>query len=484
MKIIAMYLPQFHRVPENDKWWGEGFTEWTAVKSAKQIVQGQYQPHIPLNDNYYDLMDKKTMEWQSFLMNKYGVDGMCFYHYYFKEGRKILEKPAENLLRWKDIDMPFCFSWANETWARSWSKLSNVNSWTSKFEKNNQDKDILLEQVYGEEEQWKIHFEYLLPFFKDERYIKIDNKPVFIFYRPQAIPCLLEMTEYWRKLCTESGLNGLYLIGTNTADKGSLDAVMVQEPQNTLRTFDKKYCINIKDIWNQSLSYEGIRGIKTFYCGFPGYDDTPRRGNGGIYLEGSTPELFEKSIEKLLAKSKFYDNELVFINAWNEWGEGMHLEPDKKYKYGYLEAIQKAKKTYKNIRYIPSVDNSDQSRLIDKYRSYWTLFDRWLYKLESGCKLDNYFKKNDIHNIAVYGVGMVGKHFINEVEDSINIKYAIDRRNDNVNMKFPVLSDVSKEIEIDAIVVTVSYDYYQIYKQLRKKTESKIILIDEVVEEC
>lgn len=484
-KIIAMYLPQFHRTIENDLWWGKGFTEWTAVKGAERIFEGQYQPRIPLNKNYYNLLEKETMVWQAELMHKYGVDGMCFYHYYFKEGRKILEKPAENLLNWKDIDMPFCFSWANETWARSWSKLSNVNSWTSKYEKQNIKSNILLEQSYGEEKQWESHFEYLLPFFKDKRYIKIDGKPVFIFYKPQSIPCLVRMVEYWRQLCIKEGLEGLYLIGTNIAHAGVLDAVMIQEPQYSLTDFEKRNCIDAKKVWEHSIKCKGIKGQKTFYCGFPGYDDTPRRGKGGFFLSNSSSNLFKKNMVKLLSKSEYYGNELTFINAWNEWGEGMYLEPDEKFGYEYLEALLNAKNQYLNMEYIPNdIGNNDNYRLIDRYKSYWTLFDMWLYKLESGCKLDNYFKKNDIHNIAVYGVGMVGKHFINEVEDSVNIKYAIDRRNDNVNMKFPVLSDVSKEIEIDAIVVTVSYDYHQIYKQLRKSTESKIILIDEVVEEC
>lgn len=485
-KIIAMYLPQFHSVPENDEWWGKGFTEWTAVKKAEQIVSGQYQPRIPLDGNYYDLLDKKTMKWQADLMDKYGIDGLCFYHYYFKDGRKILERPAENLLEWTDINMPFCFSWANETWARSWSKLTNVNFWSSKFENNNNDNGVLLEQAYGGEQQWKNHFEYLLPFFRDERYIKIDDKPIFIFYRPQSIPCLVRMVEYWRELAIKAGLKGIYLIGTNIKNTGVLDAVMIQEPQNTLATFEKKCCIDINDVWNQSIISEGIKGEKTFYCGFPGYDDTPRRGNGGIYLKGSTPEVFQKNMEKLLAKSEYYENEFTFVNAWNEWGEGMYLEPDEKFGYGYLEAVKNAKKTYQNIgyRHIIEEKNEGQSKIIDRYKSYWTLFDRWLYKLECGCTLNNYFVKKGIKNIAIYGIGMVGKHFINQIEDYVNIIYAIDRRNDNVNMQFPIFTDVNCELKVDAIVVTVSYDYPEIYKKLREKADCHIILIDEVIEEC
>lgn len=135
-KAIAMYLPQFHNVKENNMWWGEGFTDWRAMECAKPLFDGHKQPKCPLNNYKYDLMDKKTMQWQADLMHKYHVYGLCFYHYWFKEGKKILEKPAENLLKWKDIDMPFCFCWANESWVRSWSKLNNQNVWASQFETN------------------------------------------------------------------------------------------------------------------------------------------------------------------------------------------------------------------------------------------------------------------------------------------------------------------------------------------------------------
>ena len=175
MKILAKYLPQFHRTRENDAWWGEGFTEWTAVKKAAPLFEGHDQPRVPKDENYYDLLQKETMLWQASLMEKYGIDGMCIYHYWFKDGRQVLEKPAENLLRWKEVPMPFCFCWANETWARSWSKIQNKNHWSDIYEqkKSNGSSGILLDQKYGREPEWKAHFEYLLPFFRDERYIKV-----------------------------------------------------------------------------------------------------------------------------------------------------------------------------------------------------------------------------------------------------------------------------------------------------------------------
>ena len=177
MKTIAMFLPQFHRVKENDEWWGEGYTDWMAVKNAQKLFDEHYQPREPLQENYYDLLDKKTFEWQAGLMHKYDIDGLCFYHYYFKDGKKILEKPAENLLQWKDVDMPFCFCWDNTPWARTWSTIGEKAIWSDKYEKkyDQEGNGILLEQSYGGEKEWREHFQYLLPFFKDNRYLKKKN---------------------------------------------------------------------------------------------------------------------------------------------------------------------------------------------------------------------------------------------------------------------------------------------------------------------
>ena len=177
MKTIAMYLPQFYRTPENDEWWGDGFTDWTAMSKAKPLFKGHKQPKFPLHNYQYDLLKKETLLWQEKLMKQYHVYGLCFYHYWFKNGRKVLEKPAENLLKWKDIEIPFCFSWANESWGRSWSNLANTNIWASNFEthKEHIGNGILLEQDYGEKEEWIEHFNYLLPFFEDERWVKPDR---------------------------------------------------------------------------------------------------------------------------------------------------------------------------------------------------------------------------------------------------------------------------------------------------------------------
>jgi len=195
-KIIAFYLPQFHAIPENDQWWGQGFTEWTNVKKAKSLFEGHYQPRIPANKNYYNLMDPGTIEWQINLAKQNNIFGFCYYHYYF-EGKKLLEKPLENLLRRKDLDFPFCISWANHNWTRTW---------------DGKEKKILMKQGYGNEKTWHEHFQYLLPFFQDKRYIKINNKPIFIIFWSSQFDKIDEMIELWNHLAKENGFDGMYFI--------------------------------------------------------------------------------------------------------------------------------------------------------------------------------------------------------------------------------------------------------------------------------
>ena len=168
MKLITFYLPQFHTFPENDEFWGKGFTEWTNVKKARPLYKGHYEPRVPLDDNYYDLTNPKTFEWQVDLAKKYGVYGFCFYHYWFS-GKILMQKPMEMFLRNKNLSLHYCISWANETWSRRW---------------NGKEEDILIKQEHGTEREWIEHFNYLLKFFKDDRYIKIDGYPLFILYKP------------------------------------------------------------------------------------------------------------------------------------------------------------------------------------------------------------------------------------------------------------------------------------------------------------
>lgn len=275
-KVIAFYLPQYHEIEENNRWWGKGFTEWTNVKSAKPQYNGHYQPKIPLNKNYYNLLNCETLQWQAELAKKYSVDGFCIYHYWF-EGKKILEKPIDLLLEHKEIDMPFCLSWANGTWSRTWTG----------------EKEILIEQTYGGKKDWEEHFNYLLLFFQDSRYIKINGKPVLLLYKAYEIENCSEMIRYWDCRMKEYGFPGIYIIETLTAmnGKSSLEtesqACVEFEPLYTVyqrfvglkkikrelwnRFLSKRklYMVDYDDVWKNILRRKQQNEKKTFYGAFP-----------------------------------------------------------------------------------------------------------------------------------------------------------------------------------------------------------------------
>ena len=352
MKVIAMYLPQYHTIPENDEWWGKGYTEWTAVKNAMPLYKGHKEPRIPLNKNYYNLADESgaVWEWQAKIAKKYGVYGFCIYHYWF-EGKQLLEKPMEILRQHPEIDINYCICWANETWTRNWY---------------NQERTVLMEQTYGDEEAWKKHFIYLKDFFLDSRYIKINNKPVVNIYHSQEIEKLSNMLEVWNNLAKDLGFDGVYIISGITS-KGEdtrenlIDAKYVFEPGFILK---KRLChvengayilktglVRVFNKINKSKHLEhkiDIRMIykhiendeipdKAFPGTFPQWDNTPRTGTMGLSYINSSPELFEHNLNVL--KKKYSSKEFIYINAWNEWGEGAYLEPDEEYKYEYLEAL-------------------------------------------------------------------------------------------------------------------------------------------------
>jgi hypothetical protein len=505
LKIIAMYLPQFHEVKENNEWWGDGFTEWTTVKAAKPLYENHNQPREPLYDNYYNLMDKQTMQWQSELMHKYNVDGLCFYHYWFKDGRQILEKPAENLLKWKEIDMPFCFAWANETWARSWSNVQGKNVWANTFEDKAkfEGNGILIEQAYGDETQWRKHFEYLLPFFQDKRYIRFNNMPVFVIYKSKMITCLKQMMNKWKQWAVESNLNGIYIIGANEdlVSEDALDAILYQEPQRTngevtvKRTKGKGFVIEDYDeVWDRILTRKYTSSKKIFKGGFVGYDDSPRRGQAGCIIENSTPEKFQYYITRLLAQNEAEEIELTFINAWNEWGEGMYLEPDKQYGFRYLEAIQKSVKDYQNYiedyiknKKIENDYNSEQNTHLQmrfmKYYRFTNILDNWLRIKEEGLSVESNLKARNIHTIAIYGIGMLGMHLMKELEDgNIIISYGIDRRSGAINVPYRLYTLDDNLPYVDMVIVTVFYEYDEIQRKLSSKGLKSISLENLILE--
>lgn len=359
VKPIALYLPQYHEIKENNEWWEKGFTEWTNVKKATSLFKDHYQPHIPIDRNYYNLDNNSVLIEQSNLAKQFGIYGFCFYHYWFN-GKLLLEKPIHNLLESKEPNFPFCLCWANENWTRTW---------------DGQEKDVLMQQDYSLEDD-KNHIGYLIPFFKDERYIKIDGKPVFIVYRSELHPDIKEATKLWREEVQKAGFPGLFLIRVENFErnldptKHGFDAGMEFAPDETLRgeKAAKKNMVEYlfkkalhKSAIKKSLVYENglyaypnfVRNIvnrpkpdyKYFRCICPSWDNSARRKKNATIYIGTTPQLFGKWAKEMkeYTEKNLPDNEqLLFINAWNEWGEGCHLEPDEKWGTLYLEELKRA----------------------------------------------------------------------------------------------------------------------------------------------
>lgn len=359
MKTIAFYLPQFHQIPENDKWWGKGFTEWTNMKKAKPLFEGHYQPRIPLNKNYYDLSNVDTIRWQAKIAKEHGIYGFCMYHYWFN-GKLLLEKPIELLRDNKDIDINYCLCWANENWN---------NGWVS--DKAN----ILIANDFTNKADWKQHIEYFLTFFCDPRYIFVDGKPLLVIYYPSIIGPLKEMLEFWDEEAILAGYKGItfvfqhpYYYLDKKADKSMFQYgiefqptlamlcndrvdVRLQNLKIKVTSFIQKYLhlyihlkrkelqlYNYQELWERYLS--SVPKQNMFPCAFIDWDNTPRKGNRGSVIIGASPEKFETYFSQLVEKAKaVYKKDYIFIFAWNEWAEGGYLEPDQKYEFGYLNAI-------------------------------------------------------------------------------------------------------------------------------------------------
>ena len=379
IKLISFYLPQFYTFKENDEWWGKGFTEWRNVKKARKLFDWHNQPQLPLDDYYYELNHNhhETMSWQIAIAKKYGIYGFCFYHYWFKDGKKLLEVPVEKFLYDKTLDINFCLCWANEHWTRAW---------------DGGDKQIIMPQEYGNEAEWIKHFYYLLPFFKDKRYMKIDGKPLMIIYRVELIDEMDRMVDIWNDLANKEGLPGIQFISqgviyatmNNKATKikrhimyepGFTQASYSVRRTNLLKGFfnDPELFLNIetqkmkclvgklfgfKNAWwnttllDYDLIWHNILNRKIKESMIPGafidWDNSARRGSkGSRIIKGATPEKFNNYMKLLVRKVYKETNEdMIFITAWNEWAEGAHLEPDAKHKFGYLEALKDALENY------------------------------------------------------------------------------------------------------------------------------------------
>lgn len=362
MKIIAFYLPQFYEFKENDIWWGKGFTEWTNVKKAKPLFRKHYQPTLPMNNNFYSLENIDTFKWQIQLAKKYGVYGFCFYHYWFGNGKQLMEKPVDAFLEHKELDFPFCLSWANHNWTRTW-----VGG----------DQDVLMDVQYGNQSEWKRHFSYLLPFFLDKRYIYIDDKPLFVIYGPQDIPELEEMKNVFISLAKDNGLKGITFVAQQVFEEKKIDSMgfdyyINYEPNRTMQKLYRsgnkrflptvnrtlqKFCYNHHILWHLSqiknlYSYDEAWKLILSNCdsskkAIPGafvrFDSSPRKGKNGVVFYMATPDKFEKYMIELIKQAKhLYEHDFIFLTAWNEWGEGAYMEPDEKYQLKFLEALKNA----------------------------------------------------------------------------------------------------------------------------------------------
>lgn len=375
-RIIALYLPQFHPIPENDKWWGKGFTEWNNVKKAVPLCKGHVQPRVPADLGYYDLRDSEIREKQAQLAREAGIEGFCYYHYWFGEGRQLLERPFDEVLESGKPDFPFCLCWANHNWTnKSWKKSKTMATG-----------NMIMEMRYSIEDHIK-HFYHVLPAFKDNRYIKVDGKPLFAVWAPRDVPECKAFIDKWQELAKENGLAGIHFVGyTTNCSKGltgqkknfystnlaqdyydsvtdlGFDAVI----SNGLVRGMSKLLGRLRLAWdiftyqsrvpsNVHLDYSKV--MKHFYAPedanenvyptiMPQWDRTPRAGQKTEYLINSNPEAFEKTIDDAIAhiKNKQPEHQIIFLKAWNEWGEGNYVEPDQQFGHGWLNAIKNALK--------------------------------------------------------------------------------------------------------------------------------------------
>ena len=357
MNVVALYLPQYHRIKENDEWWGEGHTEWVTVKRGKAKYEGQYQPRVPLNKNYYDLSNVEVMRWQTDIAREHGISAFCVYHYWF-DGKLLLEKPMENYLI-SDIDFPFFFCWANETWTTIWNS-------------DNGNKKILASNDYSSPKYWDDHFNYCLKFFKDKRYVKNNEKPIYVIYNPIDIgfKYLSGMINRWNELAKENGFMGIefiYQTGNSLCfmDKkrkrlfdyafeyypGLVDWREKTKVQLYTDALKRRILRNNRNdtilqeydmVWEKILNFNP-KTEKLIPGAFTDWDNSARRRHGAKIILHANPEKFFNFFSRQLLRAKeAYKRNMIVVFAWNEWSEGGYLEPDEKFGYGYLESIKKA----------------------------------------------------------------------------------------------------------------------------------------------
>jgi hypothetical protein len=368
LKPIALYLPQFHAIPENDAWWGAGFTDWVHVRRATPGFAGHQQPHVPL-DGYYDQTEEPVLRRQVELAQRYGVAGFAHYHYWF-DGKQLLQRPTERFLALRELRHGFCLAWANETWSRRW---------------DGQEHAILIQQEHPPvKERWELHFQYLIRAWTDERALTVDGKPIFLIYRPHRIDAVGDLFDYWRERAAAHGLPGLYFVAMDQSGvcdahiKKHFDAYLTFQPHVARRALVERHksaverglaaarrllpsdmplakalleryldyrqaptVLDYDAVWREIVARPFERGITTFPTAFPSWDNSARHGRRAVIYHGASPEKFEHWLRRLagaLTQNR-PEERFLFINAWNEWSEGAHLEPDQRHGYGYLEAL-------------------------------------------------------------------------------------------------------------------------------------------------
>lgn len=352
VKFITFYLPQFHPTPQNDNWWGKGFTEWRTVVAAKVLFSGHHQPNIPADLGFYDLRLPEARIEQAELARKFGVEGFCYWHYWFGEGKRLLDLPFKEVLKSNQPDFPFCLAWANHSWYKK--------SWGGKGADR-----LLIEQKYLGIEDYVVHFNEMLPAFKDHRYIKVNGKIFFIIYDPLGSPEISVFIETWRKLALENGLNDFYFVGkdSDSRDKEKIISVGCDAIYNdnvfrihrkqpflsklyymiSRKVLKRPTVFSYKDAIDYMITPEELKDDVLPVIA-PNWDHSPRSGTKNIILHKPTPKYFnilaKKSIDVVSKKNK--ENQIVLIKSWNEWGEGNYLEPDLQFGTGMLEALKSA----------------------------------------------------------------------------------------------------------------------------------------------
>lgn len=349
VKLLAYYLPQYHPIPENNEWWGAGFTEWTKVTAAKPLYSNHWQPRLPADLGFYDLRLRDTRISQAAMAKDAGVDGFVYWHYWFGEGRRILERPIQEVLKDQEPNFPFALGWANESWSRRWY---------------GDNRSILIEQKYPGRQDFEHHFQAILPALRDPRYIRINGKPLFLIYRPQDLPSREEFVDVWQRMAISAGFDGLYLIHGSDEDPRpfGFDASYSQPsllPKRVIarrlrslgvaglrRTLDRGGPLRlpyseVMEEFNRKAPVEWteLRAV------MPNWDNTPRRDRGGIVLTGSSPSAFRAQLTIGLERARNLPSgeKILFLKSWNEWAEGNYVEPDQKYGHAWLDAISEAR---------------------------------------------------------------------------------------------------------------------------------------------